>query len=75
MSLSTETILLIVNIIISSFTTLFLPLFQSISFCIKHIKNIESCGGKIELRESMMQRRKKSTAPTQNNLVTDNINV
>ena len=74
MTLSTETILLIINIVISSFTTLFLPLFNSIAFCVKHIKKIESCGGKIELRESTIQKRKKSkSSQIQKNLVKDNI--
>jgi hypothetical protein len=57
---STEIILLIVNICISSITSLFLPLFQSLSFCIKHIYKLDSPCGNLELRQSNIQKKKKS---------------
>jgi len=57
----TEVILLIINICISSVTSLFLPLFQSLSFCIKHIKKIDSCGAKIDLRSPIKKRKKENS--------------
>lgn len=50
--MSTEIILLIVNIIISSVTTLILPLTTSLSFVIKKIYKMDSPCGNIELRQS-----------------------
>ena len=54
MTISTESVLIIINLILTAIS----PILQSLGFFIKHISKSECCGSSITLRNSEIKRKK-----------------